>query len=71
MVIATHEMGFARDVANRVAFLEEGRILEEAAGADVSEPREEATRRFLDGSSRPAGCRPLLPGGPGRRAVLD
>ena len=49
MVIATHEMGFARDVANRVAFLEEGRILEEGSpGRMFSEPREEATRRFLD-----------------------
>jgi polar amino acid transport system ATP-binding protein len=49
MVIATHEMGFARDVANRVAFLEGGRILEEGAPAAIfSDPREEATRRFLD-----------------------
>ncbi|HEX6581201.1 MAG TPA: amino acid ABC transporter ATP-binding protein [Actinomycetota bacterium] len=49
MVIATHEMGFARDVANRVAFLEEGRILEEGPPERMfSEPREEATRRFLD-----------------------
>jgi len=49
MVIATHEMGFARDVANRVAFLEEGRILEEGPPEQIfSEPREEATRRFLD-----------------------
>ena len=49
MVIATHEMGFARDVANRVAFLDEGRILEEGPPEQMfSEPREEATRRFLD-----------------------
>jgi polar amino acid transport system ATP-binding protein len=49
MVIATHEMGFARDVANRVAFLEEGRILEEGSPERMfSEPREESTRRFLD-----------------------
>jgi polar amino acid transport system ATP-binding protein len=49
MVIATHEMGFARDVANRVAFLEGGRILEEGSPADIfTEPREEQTRRFLD-----------------------
>jgi polar amino acid transport system ATP-binding protein len=49
MVIATHEMGFAKDVANRVAFLEDGRILEEGPPAEIStEPREEATRRFLD-----------------------
>jgi polar amino acid transport system ATP-binding protein len=49
MVIATHEMGFARDVANRVAFLDEGRILEQGPPEQMfSEPREEATRRFLD-----------------------
>ena len=49
MVIATHEMGFARDVANRVAFLDGGRILEEGPPEQMfSEPREEATRRFLD-----------------------
>ena len=49
MVIATHEMGFARDVAHRVAFLDEGRILEDGPPEQIfSEPREEATRRFLD-----------------------
>ena len=49
MVIATHEMGFARDVAHRVAFLEEGRLLEVGPPEQIfSEPREEATRRFLD-----------------------
>ncbi|HET9671533.1 MAG TPA: amino acid ABC transporter ATP-binding protein [Actinomycetota bacterium] len=49
MVIATHEMGFARDVANRVAFLDDGRILEEGPPAAIfTDPREEATRRFLD-----------------------
>jgi polar amino acid transport system ATP-binding protein len=49
MVIATHEMGFARDVAHRVAFLDEGRLLEVGPPDQIfSEPREEATRRFLD-----------------------
>jgi polar amino acid transport system ATP-binding protein len=49
MVIATHEMGFARDVANRVCFLDEGRILEEGPPAEMfTEPKQEATRRFLD-----------------------
>ncbi len=49
MVIATHEMGFARDVANQVAFLDQGRILEQGPPEQMfSEPREEATRRFLD-----------------------
>jgi polar amino acid transport system ATP-binding protein len=49
MVIATHEMGFARDIANRVAFLEGGRILEEGPPAQIfSDPRKPQTRRFLD-----------------------
>jgi polar amino acid transport system ATP-binding protein len=49
MVIATHEMGFARDVARRVCFLDAGRILEEGPPEQIfSAPREERTRRFLD-----------------------
>ncbi len=48
MVIATHEMGFARDVANRVCFLEDGVILEQGKPAQIfSKPREERTRQFL------------------------
>jgi len=48
MVLATHEMGFARDVANRVHFLHEGRVLESGAPAQLfSDPREERTRQFL------------------------
>jgi polar amino acid transport system ATP-binding protein len=48
MVIATHEMSFARDVASRVCFLEEGRILEQGPPAEVfSAPRDERTQRFL------------------------
>ncbi|HET9938736.1 MAG TPA: amino acid ABC transporter ATP-binding protein [Gaiella sp.] len=48
MLIATHEMGFARDVANRVCFLHEGRILEQGSPDQLfSEPREERTRQFL------------------------
>jgi polar amino acid transport system ATP-binding protein len=49
MLIATHEMGFARDIANRVCFLDSGRILEQGPPAEIfSSPREEETRRFLD-----------------------
>ena len=49
MVIATHEMGFARDVANRICFLDGGRILEEGTPAQMfSEPHQPETRRFLD-----------------------
>jgi polar amino acid transport system ATP-binding protein len=49
MVIATHEMGFARDVANRVAFLNDGKIVEVARPAKIfSDPEHAETRRFLD-----------------------
>ncbi len=48
MAIVTHEMGFARDVADRVCFLEEGRIVEEGKPDQLlSDPREPQTRRFL------------------------
>jgi polar amino acid transport system ATP-binding protein len=48
MLIATHEMGFARDVADRVCFLDEGRILEQGPPSQIfSAPREDRTRRFL------------------------
>ena len=48
MLIATHEMSFARDVANRVCFLDAGRILEEGPPEAIfGEPREERTRQFL------------------------
>jgi polar amino acid transport system ATP-binding protein len=48
MLIATHEMGFARDIANRVCFLEEGRIIEEAPPAELfTSPKDDRTRRFL------------------------
>jgi polar amino acid transport system ATP-binding protein len=49
MVIATHEMSFARDIADRVSFLDEGRILEEGPPEQIfSAPTQERTRRFLD-----------------------
>jgi polar amino acid transport system ATP-binding protein len=48
MVIATHEMSFARDIATRVVFLDEGRILEEGPPEQIfSSPREPRTREFL------------------------
>jgi polar amino acid transport system ATP-binding protein len=48
MVIATHEMSFAREVADAVAFLHDGRILEQGPPAQVLEhPEREETRRFL------------------------
>ena len=48
MVIVTHEMGFARDVADRVIFMDGGYIIEEGNPHDViSNPREERTKQFL------------------------
>jgi polar amino acid transport system ATP-binding protein len=48
MVIATHEMGFARDVADRICFLDDGVILEQGPPAVIlSEPRQPRTQRFL------------------------
>ena len=48
MLLATHEMGFARDVADEVCFLHEGRILERGAPAAVlEEPEQPETQRFL------------------------
>jgi len=48
MVLATHEMGFAKEVADKVCFLHEGRVLEQAPPAELfSNPREDRTQRFL------------------------
>jgi polar amino acid transport system ATP-binding protein len=48
MIIATHEMSFAREVADKVCFLDSGRILEEGMPADIfTSPREPRTREFL------------------------
>ena len=48
MVLATHEMSFARDIANRVCFLDDGRILEEGTPEAIfSAPQEERTQQFL------------------------
>jgi len=48
MVIATHEMGFARDVASRICFLDNGSILEEGPPATIfTAPREQRTKQFL------------------------
>ncbi len=65
MMLATHEMGFARDVASRVAFLQEGQILEQGppdadlllttAHGDPTVPGER--------SSRPGGCEAIRVGG--------
>jgi putative glutamine transport system ATP-binding protein len=48
MVVVTHEMGFAREVADRILFMDEGRIVEEATPAEFfANPREERARQFL------------------------
>ena len=48
MLLATHEMGFARDVADRVCFLHEGRVLEDAAPNDLfGSPQHDRTAQFL------------------------
>ncbi len=48
MVLATHEMDFAREVADQVCFLDNGRILEQGTPAEIfGSPREERTRQFL------------------------
>ena len=49
MLIATHEMSFARDIASRVCFLDAGRILEQGPPAEIfSDPKELRTQQFLE-----------------------
>jgi ABC-type polar amino acid transport system ATPase subunit len=48
MIVVTHEMGFAREVGDRVVMMDEGRIIEEGTPQHFfDEPAEERTRRFL------------------------
>src|SRR4051812_37467490 len=48
MLVVTHEMGFARQVAARVVFMDHGRIVEQGAPAQIfSDPQESRTRNFL------------------------
>ena len=59
MLVVTHEMSFARNVSNRVVFMEHGVVVEEGPSAQVFEsPREDRTREFLKnftGAGLPAG----------------
>ena len=49
MLIATHEMGFARDIANRVCFLDGGLIVEEGGPDEIfARPKQARTQRFLE-----------------------
>lgn len=48
MIVVTHEMGFARDVANHVVFMEDGYIVEEGKPEDIfTNPKEKRTQEFL------------------------
>ena len=48
MIVVTHEMGFARRVANRVVFMEEGRVLEEGDPETIfTSPKEKRTQEFI------------------------
>lgn len=48
MVIVTHEMNFARDVANRIIFIDNGKIIEEGPAYDlITNPKKERTKEFL------------------------
>ncbi len=59
MVIVTHEMAFAREVADRVVFMREGLIVEEGSPEDVIDaPRHEATRAFLSHFHLTSAARP-------------
>ena len=49
MVVVTHEMGFAREVADQVVFMDDGRIVEQGAPSDVIDrPRSPRLKGFLD-----------------------
>ncbi len=49
MVVVTHEMGFAREVANRMAFMHEGALIEQGPPAElVGGAKDPRTRRFLE-----------------------
>ena len=48
MIVVTHEMGFAREVADHVVIMDDGRIIEEGAPAQFfARPQEARTRQFL------------------------
>ena len=49
MIVVTHEMGFAREVATRLLFMDEGRIIEDGAPKEIfASPRDERFKAFLD-----------------------
>ena len=55
MIVVTHEIRFAREVADRVVFMDEGRIVEQGPPTELLErPTQERTQRFLRLIERPA-----------------
>ena len=57
MIVVTHEMGFAREVADRVCFLHSGSIVEEGPSAQVlGSPRQARTQDFLRRVLHPSGA---------------
>ena len=55
MLVVTHEMGFAAEVAHRVLFLDDGRVVEEGSAQQIlADPKHERTRDFLQRVLRPA-----------------
>lgn len=53
-VVVTHEMGFAREVANRVVFMDAGVVVEQGSAAQVFDnPRDDRTRKFLSAIANP------------------
>ncbi len=48
MIVVTHEMGFAKEVADRMMFFDEGQIIEEGTPEEIfNNPKEERTKLFL------------------------
>jgi polar amino acid transport system ATP-binding protein len=69
MMVVTHEMSFAREVADRVVFMDDGAIVEEGPAAQVvGAPREARTRDFLTRVLDPAAAAPPGPESPADRA---
>ena len=60
MVVVTHEMAFARDVADQVIFMDQGQVVEDGTAAEVmAHPRNPRTRTFLSRYHRDAGAGPV------------
>ena len=54
MIIVTHEMAFARDVSDRIVYIDKGDVVEEGAPEEIfTNPKEERTRQFLSRSLQP------------------